>query len=1426
MSNSFGSQATLSAGDRRFTIYRLDAVHKPFPQAARLPYSLKILLENLLRTENGLSVRPEDIEALAKWGPKAQPTKEIAFTPARVLLQDFTGVPAVVDLAAMRDAMRRLGGDPGRINPLCPAELVIDHSVQVDDFGSNLSFLRNADMEFVRNAERYAFLRWGQKAFWNFRVVPPDTGIVHQVNLEYLARVVFAGSKEERGHRLAYPDTLVGTDSHTTMINGLGVLGWGVGGIEAEAAMLGQPVSMLIPEVVGFKLRGRLPEGSTATDLVLRVTEVLRRHGVVGKFVEFFGEGLADLPVADRATIANMAPEYGATCGIFPVDDETLRFLRFTGREEALVSLVEAYMKEQGLFHTRTTPEATYSDVIELDLATVEPSLAGPSRPQDRVALGAVKESFGKELPGLLSRLKVRPGAAAPDLGASVPVTLDGCDSELRHGSVVIAAITSCTNTSNPSVMLAAGLLAKKAVERGLKVCPWVKTSLAPGSKVVTDYLIDAGLMRHLEQLRFHLVGYGCTTCIAAGTPVLLANGTSRRIEQMPDAGGAVVFSPTPDGELGMALQAETMPRGVRDCVSLVLQDGRTLVCTPDHETLCAAGRWVRADQLVPGQDRVVVGLEAPLDEPGADEAHYVLSAGEWTFTMDTPQHRLRTLAFARLLGHLLGDGSIGAAGQGRMNAGQAVDRETILNDIELVTGKRPTGTRYDERKWAIVLPAKLTEAIVALPGVRVGRRIDQAPGLPAFVLDEGCPVAVVREFLGGVFGADGHAPTLHSVGEREEDAVLEPPAYSQTARPEHVFRLKEVMGLLTYLLARCGVSIAGARVYEYPVRRSASSYPAAQDGGPRVEVRLELPDGLTFVERVGFRYCVDKALRASAAAVYWRTVARIHDQRLWMSARLEKLHGERPELSFPQARAVAASELRQRETIVFPHYSQLEGLDRFSRSPKPEDRRFRPLHRDSCGFPSPVELFTQLGVRDWFAPLLSRGDAGFAKRYCAEKDSLTLPTLSLQVLDRRPAGEREVFDLAVDGLHAFVAGTAGVHNCIGNSGPLPFPVSKAIEDGSLVVAAVLSGNRNFEGRVHPEVRANYLASPPLVVAYALAGRIDIDLHNEPLGHDDAGKPVYLRDVWPTQREVQDAIEKSVRSEMFQKSYADVFQGDEKWSKLPLPEGDLYEWEDASTYVRNPPYFVATERQPDPVRDVRGARVLLLLGDSITTDHISPAGSIKAASPAGEYLIGKGIAPADFNSYGSRRGNHEVMVRGTFANVRLQNRLAPGTEGGLTRHLPGGEPMTVYDAAVKYQEEGVPLLVLAGKEYGSGSSRDWAAKGPLLLGIRAVIAESYERIHRSNLVGMGILPLQFLPGENVGCLGLTGEEVYDLDGLTARLADGFASGREIAVRARSAGGGVKEFRATVRIDTPQEVLYYQHGGILQYVLRQLLNQKA
>jgi aconitate hydratase len=880
--DSFDSRSTLKVGGEDYGIYRIAALDEQGVSTRHLPYSLRILLENLLRTEDGGNVKAEDIRALASWNSRTKSEKEIAFTPSRVLMQDFTGVPAVVDLAAMRDAMTQLGGDPALINPLQPAELVIDHSVQVDDFGKPQAFALNAELEFLRNKERYAFLRWGQTAFRNTAIVPPDTGIVHQVNLEYLARVVFV--KQEGGKRIAYPDTLVGTDSHTTMINGLGVLGWGVGGIEAEAAMLGQPVSMLIPQVVGVKLTGRLREGATATDLVLTITEMLRKHGVVGKFVEYFGPGLRDLPLADRATIGNMSPEYGATCAIFPIDNETLNYLRLTGRSEEQIALVEAYCREQGMFHDEHTPEAQYSELLSLNLATVEPSLAGPKRPQDRVALSDSKPSFEKALPSLM---KANNSAAAGN-----------GNGHLHHGSVVIAAITSCTNTSNPSVMLAAGLLAKKAVERGLQVPDWVKTSLAPGSKVVREYLDKAGLMPYLEKLKFHIVGYGCTTCI-------------------------------------------------------------------------------------------------------------------------------------------------------------------------------------------------------------------------------------------------------------------------------------------------------------------------------------------------------------------------------------------------------------------------------------------------------------------------------------------------------------------------------------GNSGPLPEEISEEIDRKNLVVASVLSGNRNFEGRINPDVRANYLMSPPLVVAFALAGKIDTDLRKDPLGKGKDGLPVYLADIWPSQREVDEAVQQ-ISSSMFRNSYDDVFAGDEHWRSLPVPKGDTYAWDEHSTYIRRAPYFDEMAAKPGAVGDIKNARVLAVLGDSVTTDHISPAGSIKKDSPAGRYLQEHGVKPADFNSYGSRRGNHEVMVRGTFANVRLRNKMVTNLEGGFTKHLPDGAEMTIFEASEKYISEGVPLVNIAGKEYGSGSSRDWAAKGPLLLGVRAVIAESYERIHRSNLVGMGILPLQFLPGQNAESLGLTGDEVFEIAGIRP-LIEKFTSGSRVKVRADK-----KEFETLVRIDTPQEALYYANGGILQYVLRQLL----
>ena len=921
-----GTRRSLRTRGGDVQIYSLDELARRGFPIERMPFSLKVLLESLLRNCDGYVITEEDVEKLARWEPGAEPF-EIAFLPARVILQDFTGVPAVVDLAAMRSAMARLGGDPKRINPLIPVDLVIDHSVQVDHFGSLFALFYNAEKEFERNRERYAFLKWAQKAFQNFRVVPPATGIVHQVNLEYLAKVV--QTRRENGETLAYPDTLVGTDSHTTMINGLGVLGWGVGGIEAEAAMLGQPLYMLAPDVVGFKLTGELQEGVTATDLVLRVTQMLREHGVVGKFVEFYGPGLSKLSLPDRATIANMAPEYGATMGFFPVDEETLRYLRGTGRDEALVDLVERYCKEQGLFRTDETPDPRFTETLELDMGTVEPSLAGPRRPQDRVPLREAKRAFWKALREIYNRdVEVRLDEdpdyqrwltdGGPNDGVEKPVrrrrerfdlyqkhrvtvSLDGLQTSLTHGSVVIAAITSCTNTSNPTVMVGAGLLAKKAVERGLDVKPWVKTSLAPGSKVVHRYLEQSGLMAFLEALKFHIVGYGCTTCI-------------------------------------------------------------------------------------------------------------------------------------------------------------------------------------------------------------------------------------------------------------------------------------------------------------------------------------------------------------------------------------------------------------------------------------------------------------------------------------------------------------------------------------GNSGPLPEPIARAIQEGDLVAVAVLSGNRNFEGRINPLTRANYLASPPLVVAYALAGTMDIDFETEPIGHDPNGEPVYLKDIWPTQDEIKAVIGDALKPELFKQEYARVFEGDDKWKAIPVPEGELYEWDPNSTYIQEPPFFVGMTPEPPPLQDIKGARVLVMLGDSVTTDHISPAGAIPKDSPAGRYLIERGVEPKEFNSYGSRRGNHEVMMRGTFANIRLRNLLVPGTEGGVTVYLPTGEQMSVYDAAMRYRRDGTPLIVLAGKDYGMGSSRDWAAKGPYLLGVKAVLAESFERIHRSNLVGMGILPLQFKPGESYKSLGLRGREVYDIEGI----AEGLEPRKELTVRATAEDGSVKEFQVIARVDTPVEVEYYKNGGILQTVLRKLL----
>jgi aconitate hydratase len=904
--DSFRALDTLRAGERSYRYFRLTALEESgVAKLARLPFSLKILLENLLRCEDGQSVKREDVEALARWARHGRHEREIAFTPARVLLQDFTGVPCVVDLAAMRDAMAEMGGDPKAINPLQPVELVIDHSVQADYFGSNDALAKNTDLEFERNRERYAFLKWGQSALAGFRVVPPGTGIVHQVNIEYLARVVFGSATP--ADVLAYPDTAVGTDSHTTMVNGLGVLAWGVGGIEAEAAMLGQPVTMLIPEVIGFRLEGALREGVTATDLVLTVAEMLRRKGVVGKFVEFYGRGLSALPVVDRTTISNMSPEFGSTVAIFPIDDRTLEYLGLTGRPAEQIALVESYAKAQGLFRTDATPDPEFADTLALDLASVEPSLAGPRRPQDRVSLAGVKQSFDSALSEWVAARERANGAISrfEDEGGGGTATIAQTMDEVDDGSVVIAAITSCTNTSNPSVLIGAGLLARNALERGLHTKPWVKTSLAPGSKVVTDYLRKAGLQEPLDRLGFNLVGYGCTTCI-------------------------------------------------------------------------------------------------------------------------------------------------------------------------------------------------------------------------------------------------------------------------------------------------------------------------------------------------------------------------------------------------------------------------------------------------------------------------------------------------------------------------------------GNSGPLPSDIAEAVADGDLIVAAVLSGNRNFEGRIHPQVRANYLASPPLVVAYALAGRIDVDLTTEPLGTSGDGKPVFLREIWPSNDAIATTMAQCISEEMFEREYADVFKGDENWRRLNVAASERYAWDPNSEYVKRPPYFDGMPAGPTPLHDVRGARALVVLGDSVTTDHISPAGSIAKNSPAGRYLIERGIEPRDFNSYGARRGNHEVMVRGTFANVRLRNQLVPGVEGGFTRYLPSNERLSIFDASRKYAADGTPLIVLAGKEYGSGSSRDWAAKGPYLLGIKAVIAESFERIHRSNLIGMGVLPLEYVDGADRSTYGLEGEEIYDIGGLMA----GLEPRMRLRVKASDPRSGRSiEFDVRVHIDTPNEAEYYRHGGILQYVLRQLQGER-
>ena len=1105
MTNSFRARSTLTAGDRSYEIFSLAAL--PQDKLARLPYSLKMLLENLLRFEDGVSVTRADIEALLEWDPAATPSHEIAFTPARVILQDFTGVPCVVDLAAMRDAIVRLGGDAQRVNPLAPAELVIDHSVQVDEYGFAGALAANTAIEFARNRERYAFLRWGQTAFRNFSVVPPNTGIVHQVNLEYLGRVIF--DAENGGNRRAYPDTLVGTDSHTTMINGLGVLGWGVGGIEAEAAMLGQPVTMLIPQVIGFRLEGqpaarRHRHRSRAHGD--RDAAQARRGGQVRRV-------LRRRPRQPAARGPRDHRQHGARVRqhLRPVPDRqrdgTLpRAVRSSARAHRPGQRVR-----QGAGHVAQRGRDTCALQRRARTATsARSSPAWQDRAARRTACRCVRPRSVYETNAKKTSDERAAGSNAGR--GTAPVTLNGKNLELKDGAVLIAAITSCTNTSNPSVMLGAGLLARNAVQRGLTSKPWVKTSLAPGSRVVTDYFTKADVLKDLAALGFDLVGYGCTTCIAQGTPVLMANGTSVRIEQLPTAGGARVIGPTKGLKLAAAVQAELMVQGSRDCVHLALQDGRVLACTPDHKILCADGRWVRADQLRTGKDRVVIGLEAPVDEPGADEVGYELAAGHLRLNFANAHERARTLAFARMLGHLLSDGSISRLGQGRMNLGQALDREVALNDVELVTGKRPAASRYDERKWSMALPMALTEAIMAIPGVRTGKRIEQPHSLPEFVLQDSCPLSIVREFLAALFGADGHGPVLKRSSPDPETASLSPPAYSQSAKPENVKALKTVMGQVTDLLVRCGVKARGAQLYTYAVRRSASTYPSAQDGVERTEVRLQLPHGLSFAERVGFRYCVDKSLRLSAAAVYWRTVDTINRQRLWMADRLELLHEQNRALSFRQVRAMAAAELVQREVPVFAHYSLLEGHDRFDRLPRADARPFKPLHRDTCSFPSPVALMTEIGARDWFARLQPRAEADASKHYCVDKDALELPSMALTVKEIRPAGKRPVFDIAVNDLHAFVAGGVAVHNCIGNSGPLKPEISAAVKAGDLTACAVLSGNRNFEGRVHPEVRMNFLASPPLVVAYALAGTLDIDLTTEPLGTDKDGKPV----IWPT----------------------------------------------------------------------------------------------------------------------------------------------------------------------------------------------------------------------------------------------------------------------------------------------------------------------
>lgn len=1397
------------------TAYNLMKLKDLGYEVERLPYSIRVLLENMARHSETTEEYLAAAHRLAKW--PASIGEEIPFMPYRVLLQDYTGVPLVVDLAAMRDAARAAGRDPKSVNSRVPVDLVIDHSIQVDAWGNDLAFAVNLEKEYERNSERYSLLKWAQSSFRGMRVFPPGKGICHQFNLEYLSKVVAVS--ESDGRLAAHPDTLVGTDSHTTMVNGLGCLGWGVGGIEAEAVMLGEPYHMPIPKVVGVKFTGELGEGLTPTDLVLTVTEKLRERNVVGAFVEYFGEGYGKLSVPDRATIGNMSPEYGATCGFFPVDANTIAYLKGTARPSNHVKFVEEYARRFGFFVSGVEPR--FSEVLVIELDKIEPSVAGPRNPEERRALRSMP-GFSRALFAQKPLTAVEQTEGTTTTGGAAMQAEDGpIHAEVRDGAVVIAAITSCTNTSNPTVMVGAGLIAKRALESGLQLKPWVKASLAPGSTVVTDYLKNAGLLSYMDKLGFNLVGYGCTTCIAQGTPVLMADGTARPIESLPVAGGSLVLSPTATGQLGIARQTKLMKNGIRDCVELVLQDGRTLVCTPDHRILCSDGSWVRADELLIGEHRAVVGLEGPFDTPGDDEVGYVLHAGDLSLAMDTQLNRGRTLAFARLLGHLLNDGSISVHGQGRVNVGQALDREAVLADIELLTGLRPAGSRYDSRKWSIVLPASLTRAMVALPGVQTGRRIEQPPTLPAFVLEKDCPVAVVREFLGGVFGADGHAPTLHRLGPHEDDAVLEPPALSTSTMHANLEKTKGTMRAIIGLLTKCGVKTEGVKLYDYPTRRSSSSYKAAHDGIPRIEVRLNLPDGLSFIEHIGFRYCSDKALRASAAAVYWRLVDGIHRQRLWMASRLRELHQEQPALSFSRSRqlvAVSLLEHGRRDSIppvVSPHYALLEGHDRFSRLPGETSHRFKPLHRETCGFPSPAGLFKELGVRHWFAPLQSRLESAGPRRYCVEKEAEALPTFSLQIVGRHQAGHRQVYDLSVDDVHAFTAGTLAVHNCIGNSGPLAVEVEKAIKDGDVYSIAVLSGNRNFDGRIHPLVKGSFLMSPMLVVAYALAGRIDFDFQSTPLGVTQGGRPVYLGSLWPSLDEVKSAVERSLNPDLYAGRYADAMKGDERWEKLTSFVDDNYHWEPSSTYIRKPDWFDAPQAD-SAKRDILGARALAVLEDKVTTDHISPAGTIPVGSPAGNYLQRKGVDLLGLSTYGSRRGNHEVMVRGGFSNIRLRNLLAMGKEGGYTTHFPSGDAMSIYDASVRYRTENVPLVIIAGKQYGAGSSRDWAAKAPKLLGVRAVIAESFERIHRSNLVAMGVFPLQFEEGKGLKQIGLTGEEVFDIRGLATL----DAPRQQIEVTATGAKGA-KKFRALVRVDNATEMQYVERGGVLPYVFGRL-----